>query len=327
MVEQELIISATQSSFVFSYWELDLDVVEEGFYGYGYGTTNNFTIVGLHGKGPGTVNISTGVGPYSGTVSASIETGLGWEPGDTITVDDLDNLETYSGTVTSYDSSTGSILVAVASHPTSVSLATHEFEFSNPNPPSLDYFNVIGLAGPFSGYGYKEADSPSNITDFEPTYSYGWGYEFANFVFADSNDEIFVKARVLKDKSPEAGVRVVFHGSPGVLLNPASATTDANGYASTTVRVNKDIDINQLDGWGNRTESDDVASQVYGVTSQVFRNLTGSGRRTVTATIYQFPEIDDGKLVVATESVQRFFTEAVYNLDIGSYAFNDGEDI
>lgn len=318
MAGQELIVSTIQKSSIFSYWDLELNVVKEGFYGYGYGSTYGFQVIET-GNGTCLFDITTGSGPYSGTISGNITENMNWDIGDDVLVTDLVTFDTFSGSITSYTNSTGSITITVPSSSSSVSV-THVCSVEPLNPPSLDYFNVIGLPGDSNGYGYKNLESPSNITNFEPTYSYGWGYEFANFVFADSTDEIIVKARVLKDESPQSGIRVVFSGSPGLLLNPASVITDANGYASTAVRVNKNIDINQLDGWGNRKEED-------GTVSQVFRNLTGAGGRTVTATIYQSPEVDDGKLKISTQSLQRFFTEAVYNLDIGSYAYQEGEDI
>jgi len=320
IAEQELLILTTQTSSVFSRWELQLETIDEGFYGYGYGTTSNFTIVGVHGSGFCDIDITSLTPSFSGNITGFIELGLGWEVGNIITVDAIDEAETISGVVSSYNPDTGQIEVSVTGHSVSISATSSQCQFSNPNAPSLDYFNVIGLSGNLLGYGYKDDESPSNVTNFESSYSYGWGYEYANFVFANSIDTIVVRARVLKDSIPQGNVRVFFWGSPGVIINPSSLETDSDGYSSVEVSINKDISLNQIDGWGKET-------QLNRQTPQVSRNLTGSGGRTVSAMIYEAPEIDDGNLTIASSGEQKIYSEVVFNLTVASYAFNEGEDL
>ena len=233
--EQELLISTFQTSSTFSYWDLQLETVQEGFYGYGYGPTSNYKIVGTHGTGVCSVSINTGSGPYSGTVSGTIETNLGWEALDDITIDIPSLSETLSGIVSSYNSLDGSIAITVSSHPTSIVNSSITCQFSNPNNPNLDYFNVIGLGGTLLGYGYKDVNSPSNITSFEASYSYGWGYEYGTAIYADNEEKIKIRATVTKDNKPAAGVRIDFFGKPGVVFETIGS--EEIGEDSTFNRV------------------------------------------------------------------------------------------
>lgn len=315
--EQELLIPSVQRSSVFSTWKLELDTIEEGVYGYGYG--KDFYIV-EKGFGDLLFDIGTGL-PVGDEISGTIQMGMGWEATHPVLVTDFVNDETFVGQVKTYNSTTGDIVVVVPSSPILISPPeTNAGSIESLNLPSLDYFNVLGLPGNLLGYGYKSSESPFEVTNFEPSYSYGWGYEYGNFIFADNMDSVVVRARVLKDDIPQSGVRVFFWGSVGVLLSPSVATTDIDGYAETIVRMTKDLSINQIDGWGYEYFLEREVPQV-------FRSINGAGGRTVSAMIYEAPEHDDGNLTMETSSEQKFFSQVVFNLDFDSYAFNEGEDI
>jgi len=94
------------------------------------------------------------------------------------------------------------------------------YDTSSLYPASLNYFNVIGINGSFSGYGVESTpdinNSPANVTDFESSYVYGWGYEHSGSVFADDEDSIRLRATVTKDGLPVSGQRVEFNGQPGI---------------------------------------------------------------------------------------------------------------
>ena len=89
------------------------------------------------------------------------------------------------------------------------------------SPNSLDYFHVLGLDGQQYGYGIDGTQG-----DGFDSYSYGWGYEFANAVVSDGEDSIVISALVTEDGTPVEGKEVVFQPSQGVSLSVNTCVTD-----------------------------------------------------------------------------------------------------
>ena len=109
------------------------------------------------------------------------------------------------------------------------------------SPNSLDYFHVLGLDGQQYGYGIDGTQG-----DGFDSYSYGWGYEFANAVVSDGEDSIVISALVTEDGTPVEGKEVVFQPSQGVSLSVNTCVTDEYGYAYTIATMDDSLSYIKL---------------------------------------------------------------------------------
>jgi hypothetical protein len=172
----------------------------------------------------------------------------------------------------------------------------------------LDYFNIIGVLGTNEGFGIIESQNDGDLPDYleDLDYSYSFGYEYGSFIKADDDDTIIIKATVYENDVEQPDIRVVFKGSPGIVITPTTDVTDAFGSVYVEVSL-------------YYTTVQNTARSPFGNVSSI---ISHNGVITISAEIDQNPHEDEGFLVIRTQSVQ--LTETTINIfDISTYSFQD----
>ena len=175
----------------------------------------------------------------------------------------------------------------------------------------FDYFNVIGVLGNEEGFGIIEAENDGDLPDYLESlnYSYGFGYEYGSGFLNDGIESAVVKVTVYENDVPQPDIRVVFKGSPGIIITPQTDVTDSSGEIYIEVSLDP---YSSPYGFQNtiRTPGSPVTS-----------TIPWNGVITIFAEADRGPAENEGFAIIRTQAVQ-LTTTSVEVFDISTYSFS-----